>query len=60
MHLHVVWHPSSLDHDPGPGHPERPERLRAILEELKSPPLAQTIVWHDAEPAPEAALTRVH
>ncbi|MBI2401194.1 MAG: histone deacetylase [Gemmatimonadetes bacterium] len=60
MHLHVVWHPSSLDHDPGPGHPERPERLRAILEELRTPPLAQTIVWHDAAPAPEAALTRVH
>jgi acetoin utilization deacetylase AcuC-like enzyme len=60
MNLHVVWHPSSLDHDPGPGHPERPERLRAILEELRTPPLAPTIVWHQAEPAPEAALLRVH
>lgn len=60
MNVHVVWHPSSLDHDTGPGHPERPERLRAILEELKTPPLATDIVWHEADPAPEAALTRVH
>src|SRR3989304_3923586 len=30
MSLHVVWHPSSLDHDPGPGHPERPARLPAL------------------------------
>lgn len=60
MKLHVVWHPSSLDHDPGPGHPERPERVRAILEELRAPPMAQTIVWHQAEPASEAALARVH
>ena len=60
MKVHVVWHPSSLDHDPGPGHPERPERLRAILEELKTPPLAQEVVWHQAAPAPEQALLRVH
>lgn len=60
MNLHVVWHPSSLDHDPGPGHPERPERLRAILEELRRPPLADVIEWHQAEPAPPAALARVH
>ena len=27
-------HPSSLDHDTGEGHPERPERIRAIEDEL--------------------------
>jgi acetoin utilization deacetylase AcuC-like enzyme len=26
----IVSHPSSLEHDMGPGHPERPDRLRAI------------------------------
>jgi len=60
MNLHVVWHPSSLDHDPGPGHPERPERLRAILEELQTPPLADAVVWHRSEPASPAELARVH
>jgi acetoin utilization deacetylase AcuC-like enzyme len=28
-------HPSSLDHDTGPGHPERPDRIRAIEAELE-------------------------
>jgi acetoin utilization deacetylase AcuC-like enzyme len=27
-------HPASLEHDTGPGHPERPERIRAIEAEL--------------------------
>jgi len=27
-------HPSSLEHDTGPGHPERPDRIRAIEAEL--------------------------
>ena len=34
MGVHVVWHRSSLEHDPGMGHPESPKRLQAILEAL--------------------------
>lgn len=30
----LYTHPSSLEHDTGPGHPERPERIRAILAAL--------------------------
>lgn len=30
-------HPSSLDHDTGPGHPERIERIRAVTEALSAP-----------------------
>ena len=30
----LVTHPSCLQHDTGPGHPERIERLRAILDRL--------------------------
>src|SRR5690606_25239453 len=26
----LVTHPAFLDHDTGPGHPERPDRMRAI------------------------------
>jgi acetoin utilization deacetylase AcuC-like enzyme len=60
MTVQVIWHPFSLDHDPGPGHPESPARLLAILEELRSPALRDSVVWHEAEPAPDAALERVH
>jgi acetoin utilization deacetylase AcuC-like enzyme len=60
MTVHVIWHPSSLDHDPGPGHPESPGRLLAILDELRSPALRDVVAWHEADPAPESALERVH
>ena len=26
----LYTHPSSLEHDPGPGHPESPARIRAL------------------------------
>ena len=32
----IVTHPAFLEHDMGPGHPESPERLRAILAMLES------------------------
>ena len=32
--LALVTHPACLDHRPGPGHPERPERLRAVLDAI--------------------------
>jgi acetoin utilization deacetylase AcuC-like enzyme len=60
MPVHIVWHPTSLEHDPGPGHPESPERLRAILEELRSPSFGIPLAWHEAGPAPEPAVARVH
>ena len=30
----LVSHPSFLEHDTGPYHPERPDRLRAVLAAL--------------------------
>jgi acetoin utilization deacetylase AcuC-like enzyme len=60
VNLNVVWHPSSLDHDPGPGHPESAERLRTVLHVLRAPPLAERLRWHVAEAASDAALLRVH
>ncbi len=27
----LYTHPSSLEHDPGPGHPESPARIRQIM-----------------------------
>ena len=31
----LLTHPACLGHEPGPHHPERPERLRAILAALQ-------------------------
>lgn len=36
----VYADPIFLRHDPGPGHPERPDRLRAILEDFDAHPVA--------------------
>jgi acetoin utilization deacetylase AcuC-like enzyme len=30
-------HPSGIEHDPGRGHPERPDRLKAVLRALEEP-----------------------
>jgi acetoin utilization deacetylase AcuC-like enzyme len=48
-----------LGHDPGPIHPERPERLRAILAALQGSPVAGTR-WVAPRPAPREAIERVH
>jgi acetoin utilization deacetylase AcuC-like enzyme len=45
-----------LNHDPGPGHPERPDRLRTILESLAAADLP--IV--SPAPATRAMIERVH
>ena len=55
----LYTHPACLVHDPGPYHPESPERLRAVLEALDAPEFARL----ERRAAPEAAiedLARVH
>jgi acetoin utilization deacetylase AcuC-like enzyme len=54
-----ITHPAFLEHDTGQGHPERPDRLRAIWKALDDPSFAALI----RESAPEASveqLARVH
>jgi acetoin utilization deacetylase AcuC-like enzyme len=34
--MRVYTHPASLEHDQGPGHPEQPARLAAVLNALRS------------------------
>src|SRR2546421_10637039 len=48
----LYTHPACLEHDPGPYHPESPERLRAILEALEAPDSAGL----ERRAAPEAAI----
>ena len=43
----------------GPGHPERPERLVAILQSLKDPELA-ALEWHEAPSATVEQIARAH
>jgi acetoin utilization deacetylase AcuC-like enzyme len=52
-------HPSYLDHDTGPGHPERPDRIRAITEALEHERFA-ALNRADAPEADRQAILRVH
>ena len=40
MIVGLITHPACLDHDPGPQHPERPDRLRRVLQALEQPGFA--------------------
>jgi acetoin utilization deacetylase AcuC-like enzyme len=55
----LVSHPACLTHDTGPGHPERKERLAAILA-LLDDPLFSALLRIEAGSASRAQLTRVH
>ncbi len=48
-----------IDHDPGPGHPERPGRLMAIHERLRSRAVSGT-EWRSPQPATSRLIERVH
>jgi len=55
----LVSHPSFLEHDTGPYHPERPDRLRAILSALEDPAF-DALVRVAAPAASMEEMTRVH
>ena len=52
--------PLSLDHRTGPGHPERPERVTAILDRLRGDGLFDELEVRAAAPADVAEIERVH
>lgn len=55
----LYTHEACLAHDTGPYHPERPDRLRAVLEALDAPAFAG-LVRREAPEASEAQLLRAH
>jgi len=55
----LLTHPACLKHEPGPHHPERPERLSAILAKLQEEDFA-SLQWAEAPLAMMEQLTRVH
>jgi len=56
----LLTHPRYLDHDTGRGHPERPDRLHAVLEGASSAGLGDDLVELEPRPATRAELERVH
>jgi len=56
----VAWSPACRHHYGGAGHPERPQRLEAVLEALRSPGLATLVSWVEASAATREAIERVH
>jgi acetoin utilization deacetylase AcuC-like enzyme len=55
----VLYDEKMIDHVNGPGHPERPDRLRAIVRELERSPL-EALHWKRPRPATTEELRRVH
>lgn len=56
--LRVYTHPACIAHDPGEGHPERPERLGAVIQALRDG--MPDVDWHEAPAAGRGELLRVH
>jgi acetoin utilization deacetylase AcuC-like enzyme len=55
----LITHPFCLDHETPPGHPECPDRLRAVLRALEAPEF-EGLARLDAPEADEMALLRAH
>lgn len=55
----LITHPACLAHDTGPHHPERPDRLRAVMAALDAPDFA-TLARTEAPQATDEQLERVH
>lgn len=59
MTIALVTHPACLDHDTGPGHPERIARLTAVLEAIEAAEIPG-LQRHDAPSASAGQLAAVH
>jgi acetoin utilization deacetylase AcuC-like enzyme len=55
-----VYHQDYLQHDMGFGHPESPDRLRAIMAKLEASGLLARVTRIDPIEASDEAITRVH
>ena len=56
----LSYSPAFLAHDTGPGHPERPDRLRWITDHLRRTGLMDRLVPIEPTPAPRAWIETVH
>jgi len=60
MRTAYITHTSCSKHQMGADHPECPERLHAINDQLIASGLLDHLIHYDAEPASKEQLTRVH
>ncbi len=58
--LLVATHDLCWRHDPGPGHPERPERLTAVRLGITEAGVAEGVTWVEAPEADPEAVYAVH
>jgi acetoin utilization deacetylase AcuC-like enzyme len=56
----LVYHPAYLDHDMGAGHPESPNRLRAILQQLERSGTAGRVRKIEPRKAEDEWITQIH
>ena len=55
-----LFHPDCLRHDAGPNHPERPDRLRAILRQVESSGLSDRLLKISPEKADVEWIREIH
>ena len=55
----VYFHPVFLDHDTGFGHPESPDRVKAILNELRKEEF-RDLIWKEPKAATKSQVSLVH
>jgi acetoin utilization deacetylase AcuC-like enzyme len=56
----LVYHPAYLEHDMGAGHPESPNRLRAIIQHLEQSGTATQLMKIAPRKAEDEWITQVH
>ena len=55
----IYTHSACMEHRPGPGHPESPERLVAVLAALRAPGF-ESLQWQDAPKGTVEQLALIH
>jgi len=58
--LLLAYHPAFLEHDSGPGHPEYPERIEAVMGALEAVPWVDRIEQIEARLATQEEVALVH
>src|SRR3982751_5861077 len=56
----LVYHPQYLEHDMGAGHPESPDRLRAVISRLECSGVLGRVTQIEPFPASDEWITQVH
>ncbi|MEO7859541.1 MAG: histone deacetylase, partial [Nitrospirales bacterium] len=56
----LVYHPAYLDHDMGAGHPESPNRLRAVMQQLEQSGTMARLTRIVPREAEDEWITQIH